>query len=103
MSRCRWTDPQRTPHHDLRTPHPAPRAAEERNTMVTTRERKTRAVHCGYCGEYIGQGEMCYVGQGAIDEESCGKPECNRAIRESYEMDREERRWQAEQDDYSRY
>ena len=58
----------------------------------------SKAIHCDWCGGYLGEGDK-YPGE----PESCGKPECNREVRDMYQAARAERMWEAEEDDYMRY
>lgn len=47
--------------------------------------------HCAWCGEYLG--EAC-----DNEPESCGKPECNREVRDMQEADRQEAHEQLDRD-----
>lgn len=57
-----------------------------------------RMKHCAYCGEELGEGPNW-----DNEPESCGKQECNREVNYMNQAAREDRRSDAEQDDYSRY
>ena len=54
--------------------------------------------YCVNCGEELG---VYYLGH--REWESCGKLECNRALRDGMEASEAERREEAERDGYSRY
>lgn len=54
--------------------------------------------HCWYCGAELGV-YVKYYG----DRDTCGKRECEREVQRSYQAERDERRHNAEDDDYMRY
>lgn len=55
-------------------------------------------MNCAWCGEDIGEGR-----NDPREPESCGKPECNREVRDMYRQMESDAREAAELDDYSRY
>ena len=56
-----------------------------------------REQYCFYCGEHLG----FYDSHG--ESVSCGKKECERELRYQYEAELDERRYEAERDEYKRY
>lgn len=57
-----------------------------------------KRIYCDWCGEDLGEGTP-YPG----DLESCGAPECCRAVRDMYREREDEARERAREDGYERY
>ena len=57
-----------------------------------------RMQHCYNCGAELG---VYYQYPG--DHDTCGDPECDKALRDDERAARSERQYEAEQDDYSLY
>ena len=56
--------------------------------------------HCWYCGDELGEIEDRHYDR----TDTCGKRECERALREQFEEEREERHRQVDRDfGYDRY
>jgi hypothetical protein len=68
--------------------------------MTPTNKPATQppAQHCFNCGEFLGYWKII-----PGDLEICGKSECQREARYAYFSEREERKINAEEDDYQRY
>lgn len=58
-----------------------------------------RMQHCFWCGEELGVG-VHYHGD---EPECCGKPECQRELRDELRAQRDERFENAREDDFQRY